>query len=154
MARRRQKNLVACIRNSNNPRYLVLVERGETYMHCERSPGKKAFQAWLTQIKCLQGSFGNDVHFLALFPDSYILAPDDQPFLYHLTNRAAAESAIHNQTGLVLGFNRQGFYVGVELSRDAIHLLNKDPTRLQHMFEESNTLEELVQRLRRLDGKS
>ena len=31
--------LIACHRNSNNPRYEVLVERGETFQRCPESPG-------------------------------------------------------------------------------------------------------------------
>ena len=73
--------IVACHRNSNNPRYEVLVERGETYLLCPKSPGGKRFEGFLIQFKCIQGSFGKNIHFLELFPDSYLLAPDDQPFL-------------------------------------------------------------------------
>ena len=144
--------IVACHRNSNNPRYSLLVERGETYLSCSRSSGGKRFIGYLTQIKCLQGSFGKDVHFLELFPDSFLLAPDDQPFLFHVTSRGAAENAIRNKSGLMLGFNRQGFFIGVELSRDAIHLLNEDPTRLKDAVLEAGSLGDLVHRLAALDG--
>jgi len=146
-----QSFIVALIRNSNNPRFAVLVEREETCIDDERGTGGKRYAGVITQIKSIQGSSDNNTHFLSLFPDSFLLAPDDQHFLYHCTSRNAAESAIRNMTGLVLGFNREGFFVGKENSRDAIHLINEDPTRLRESVKESR-LGNLVQRLEQLDG--